>query len=135
MTRKMAYIGISYFIGLFFASFISFDNSLIVGMLFLILAFVIFLIKIKKHNYVSLCLSVVSLSMIWYGIYGLFVYNNIVSVADDHIELAGVILERSDFSDDNSSYVLDTKINSHNTKVIVYAETVFEIGDNSIVIP
>ena len=52
MTRKMAYIGISYFIGLFFASFISFDNSLIVGILFLILAFVIFLIKIKKHNYV-----------------------------------------------------------------------------------
>ena len=129
MTRKMAYIGISYFIGLFFASFISFDNSLIVGILFLILAFVIFLIKIKKHNYVSLCLSVASLSMIWYGIYGLFVYNNIVSVADDHIELAGVILEHSDFSDDNSSYVLDTKINSHNTKVIVYAETVFEIGD------
>ena len=129
MTRKMAYIGISYFIGLFFASFISFDNSLIVGIAFLILALVIFLIKIKKHNYVSLCLSVVSLSMIWYGIYGICVYNNIISVADDHIELVGIISERSDFSDDNSSYILDTKINNYNTKVIVYAETVLEIGD------
>ena len=31
MTRKMAYIGISYFIGLFFASFISFDLSIFLG--------------------------------------------------------------------------------------------------------
>jgi len=129
MTRKMAYIGISYFIGLFFASFISFDDSLIVGIVFLILALVIFLIKIKKYNYVSLCLSVVSLSMIWYGIYGIFVYNNIISVADKPTELTGIVSERSDFSDDNSSYILDTRINNYNTKVIVYAKTVFDIGD------
>ena len=129
MTRKMAYIGISYFIGLFFASFISFNHSLIIGLIFLILSLLVILIRIKKYNYVSLCLFMISLSMIWYGIYEIFVYNDIVSVADKSVELTGVISERSDFSDDNSSYILDTKINNHNAKVIVYAETIFDIGD------
>ncbi len=129
MTRKMAYIGISYFIGLFFASFISFDLSICLGIIFLITALSSFFLKIKKNNYISLCLSVISLSMIWHGVYGKYVYNDIISVADKPVELTGVISERSDFSDDNSSYILDTKINNHNAKVIVYAETIFDIGD------
>lgn len=129
MTRKMAYIGISYFIGLFFASFISFDLSICLGIIFLITALSSFFLKIKKSNYILLCLSVFSLSMIWYGVYEKYVYNDIVSVADKSVELTGVISERSDFSDDNSSYILDTKINNHNAKVIVYAETIFDIGD------
>lgn len=129
MTRKMAYIGISYFIGLFFASFISFNHSLIIGSVFLILSLLVILIRIKKYNYVSLCLSAISLSMIWYGIYGIFVYNDIISVADKQIKLTGIVSERSDFSDDNSSYILDTRVNNHNTKVIIYAETIFDIGD------
>lgn len=129
MTRKMAYIGISYFIGLFFASFISFDLSICLGIIFLITALSSFFLKIKKSNYILLCLSVFSLSMIWHGVYEKYVYNDIVSVADESVELTGVISERSDFSDDNSSYILDTKINNHNAKVIVYAETVFDIGD------
>ena len=129
MTRKMAYIGVSYFIGLFFASFISFNYSLLIGIIFLILALSAFLLKIKKYNYISLCLSVISLSMIWYGLYGNYVYDDIISVADKPIELTGVVSERSDFSDDNSSYILNTKINNHNAKVVVYAETIFDIGD------
>ena len=129
MTRKMAYIGISYFIGLFFASFISFDLSICLGIIFLITALSSFFLKIKKSNYILLCLSVFSLSMIWHGVYEKYVYNDIVSVADESVELTGVISERSDFSDDNSSYILETKINNHNAKVIVYAETVFDIGD------
>ena len=129
MTRKMAYIGISYFIGLFFASFISFDLSICLGIIFLITALSSFFLKIKKSNYILLCLSVFSLSMIWHGVYEKYVYNDIVSVADESVELTGVISERSDFSDDNSSYILDTKINNHNAKVIVYAETIFDIGD------
>lgn len=129
MTRKMAYIGISYFIGLFFASFISFDLSICLGIIFLITALSSFFLKIKKSNYILLCLSVFSLSMIWHGVYEKYVYNDIVSVADKSVELTGVISERSDFSDDNSSYILDTKINNHNAKVIVYAETIFDIGD------
>ncbi len=129
MTRKMAYIGISYFIGLFFASFISFDLSICLGIIFLITALSSFFLKIKKSNYILLCLSVFSLSMIWHGVYEKYVYNDIVSVADESVELTGVISERSDFSDDNSSYILDTKINTHNAKVIVYAETIFDIGD------
>ncbi|MBQ5315110.1 MAG: ComEC/Rec2 family competence protein [Oscillospiraceae bacterium] len=129
MTRKMAYIGISYFIGLFFASFISFDLSICLGIIFLITALSAIFLKIKKSTYILLCLSVVSLSMIWYGVYEKYVYNDIVSVADKSVELTGVISERSDFSDDNSSYILDTKINNHNAKVIVYAETIFDIGD------
>ena len=74
-------------------------------------------------------MSVISLSMIWYGIYGSYIYNDIISVANKSIELIGVVSERSDFSDDNSSYILDTEINGYNTKVIVYAETLFDIGD------
>lgn len=129
MTRKMAYIGISYFIGLFFASFISFNHSIIGGVIFLVLALLIVLVKIKKYNYISLCLFVISSSMIWYGFYGACVYNNIVSVVDKSVEITGIVSERSDFSDDNSSYILDTKINGYDTKVIVYAETIFDIGD------
>ncbi len=129
MTRKMAYIGISYFIGLFFASFISFDLSIFLGIIFLIPALTTIILKFKRSNYISLCLSVISLSMIWYGIYGSYIYNDIISAANKSIELIGVVSERSDFSDDNSSYILDTEINGYNTKVIVYAETLFDIGD------
>ena len=75
MTRKMAYIGISYFIGLFFASFISFDLSICLGIIFLITALSSFFLKIKKSNYILLCLSVFSLSMIWHGVYEKYVYN------------------------------------------------------------
>ena len=129
MTRKMAYIGVSYFIGLFFASFISFEYSILAGVFFVILALAVIFLKIKKNNYILLCLSVISLSMLWYGFYGMYVYNDIVSVADETVELTGIVSEYSDFSDDNSSYIFDTKINDHNTKVIVYAETGFGIGD------
>ena len=129
MTRKMAYIGTSYFIGLFFASFISFEYSILAGVFFVILALAVIFLKIKKNNYILLCLSVISLSMLWYGFYGMYVYNDIVSVADETVELTGIVSEYSDFSDDNSSYIFDTEINDHNTKVIVYAETGFGIGD------
>ncbi len=129
MTRKMAYIGTSYFIGLFFASFISFRHSVLFGIISVILGLCAVIIKVKNNNYISLCLFAFSVSLIWYGIYGMSVYNDIISMADNSVELTGIISECSDYSDDNSSYILDTRINNHKTKIVVYAETGFDIGD------
>lgn len=129
MTRKMAYIGTSYFIGLFFASFISFRYSVLFGIISIVLGLCALIIKIKKSNYISFCLFAFSMSLIWYRSYGIFIYNDITSIADNSVELTGIISECSDYSDDNSSYILDTRINNHNTRIIVYAETGFNIGD------
>lgn len=133
MTRKMAYIGTSYFIGLFFASFISFENSLLIGMLSVAISLFLAILKLKRTKCILLCLSFLSLAMIWYGVYGIFIYNDIISVSGNDIELTGVVSERSDFADDNSSYILDTEINNHKTKVIVYTDSVFDVGDKIII--
>ena len=129
MTRKMAYIGTSYFIGLFFASFISFKFSLLIGIISASFGFFSLVLKNKNKNKIAVCSFAFAFSMIWYSLFGLIIYNNIISVDGEHIELTGVIAEHSDYSGDDSSYIIRTRINGHNTRVILFAETKYSVGD------
>lgn len=134
MVRKMAYIGSSYLVGLFFASFLS-DVScgltvfIAVGTLFAALA--VRLIFRGKYVTQAVCLASVGAAMLLYGLYEVMVYKNIVGCSGSNVEIFGTVTEYAEHSGDKASYVVKGVINgSLRAEVMFYTDSCdAEIGD------
>lgn len=131
MTRKMAYIGSSYLIGLFCASFFAFGLCLFVAAAGIIIGFVVLAFYGKGGARLSACVVSAAVGVLVYGLYGLFVYGNIVKYDGYPVEVNGVIADYTDYSGDKSSYTVKGVINGDVTAVVTcYTDSVnADIGD------
>lgn len=123
MVRKMAYSGIFYLIGLFFASFFSFETSLLCsgGILLIALAY-FFLMKVKR-NYALLCGIFLSVGFLIYGGYGILFCNPVLEKVGSEGIFVGKITDWEDYNGDKSAYILDGKIDGKiPAKIRIYTE-------------
>ncbi|MCH5350283.1 MAG: ComEC/Rec2 family competence protein [Oscillospiraceae bacterium] len=127
----MAYVGSSYLVGLFFASFLSSGVSVplasAVGMTSAAMPAVLG----KKYICAAVCLISGALAMLLYGICDVTVYRNVVKYDGYDVEVNGIIRECTERSGDKSSYIVDGVINDDvRAKVICYTDDFGgEIGD------
>lgn len=131
MTRKMAYIGSSYLIGLFCASFLSCGLCLFTAAAGLIIGLSLLAVYGKSRVKPAVCVISGTLAILVYGLYGLLVYDNIVKYDGCPVEVTGVITDYTDYSGDMSSYTVKGVINGDVTAVVTcFADSVnAEIGD------
>ncbi len=131
MTRKMAYIGFSYLIGLFFASFFNIVFSFWCGIFLVLFAFVAYFLFKKSDLKLFACLISLSLGLFYYSFYGSLVYQNIVEFDGDEVIVSGELIEFRDLSGDITEYKIDGKINGKKSaKILCYGEAKnCEIGD------
>lgn len=132
MVRKMAYIGSSYLVGLFFASFLSSGISMILAFVVTVISGAIYWALGRKYFCLTVCLVSGASGMFLYGLGESAVYRNVVKYDGYDVEMDGVILEQTERSGDKSSYIVDGIINGDvRAKVICYADNFGgEIGDH-----
>ncbi len=111
MVRKMAYIGASYLIGLFFASFFTYITNFCLSAAIIVAAIVsAFLFKSKSIKFTVCSLSAAA-AILLYGVYDAFVYQNIIKYDGSDIEIKGTVTEVSVHEGDKSSYTIKGVIN------------------------
>ncbi|MBE6837989.1 MAG: DUF4131 domain-containing protein [Ruminococcus sp.] len=123
MTRKMAYIGTAYFVGLFFVSFLSLETALASAFVLMALAFLSAVFMKQKKIAVSVCFAVTAFAVCYGALYNAFVYDKAVTSADTFVELYGTVEERRDYSEDRSSYVISTVVGGAPCKVLIYSDS------------
>lgn len=136
MVRKMAYVGFSYLLGLFFASFFFSGTVLIFGAIAALAAAVLLIFRKKlKSCAVAVCLISFGIGCIFYSLYDNCVYNNICGYSGTEGELKGVITEYKELHGNRASYTVKGSINESDTvKVICYGTSrSCEIGDEIVV--
>lgn len=125
MVRKMAYVGLSYIAGLFFASFfITIINiAVVIGIIAISLLYFFMFKKCRKEILlISICFSIAVSS---YVIYTKAVYEKILSYQNKSIEITGVIEDIKIYEGNKASYQIKGKINDKTkTTVIVYTNAV-----------
>lgn len=125
MVRKMAYVGLSYIAGLFFASFfITIINIAVVTGVIIISFLYFFMFKKcrKEILLISICFSIAVSS---YVIYTKVVYEKILSYQNKSIEITGVIEDIKIYEGNKASYQIKGKINDKTkTTVIVYTNAI-----------
>lgn len=132
MVRKMAYIGSSYLIGLFFASFFTYQtNFSLASTLFVIALLSAFLFKNKSRK-LAVCLLSAAAALIIYGLYDCCFYQKIIRYDGYDVEIKGVVADVSHYDGDKSSYTIKGTINGDiEAYVICYTDTYdVEIGDS-----
>lgn len=97
--------------------------------------FVAFLFKtLFRFNLKSIIFMLLSftIAFTYYNLYDVLVYRQITDFSGSKISYTGTVTDFRDYSDDNSMYFLDGKINGrYKAKLIVYADSVMcEPGDN-----
>lgn len=129
MTRKMAYIGSSYLVGLFCASFLNFGICLIISAAGA--AAGLFVLCGKSAVKFSVCALSAAFAFLIYALYGIFIYENIVKYNGCPVEVTGIITDYTDYSGDRSSYTVKGVINGDAAAVVMcYTDSVCaEIGD------
>ena len=120
MVRKMAYIGTSFFIGLFFASFFSYRQNFILSAALLIISILFAVIINHKNLTVSVCILAFSASFFNFGFYQLNIYEPIIALNGDTVEFSGVIEEIGYSGNDSAAYTLKGKINGKNDVKLLY---------------
>ena len=120
MVRKMAYIGTSFFIGLFFASFFSYRQNFILSAALLIISILFAVIINHKNLTVSVCILAFSASFFNFGFYQLNIYEPIIALNGDNVEFSGVIEEIGYSGNDSAAYTLKGKINGKNDVKLLY---------------
>lgn len=120
----MAYTGIFYLIGLFFASFFSFETSVLIGFGVLFIAILYFFLMKAKKNYVLLCGIALSVGLIIYGGYGVFMCRPVLATVGQEGAFSGTITDWERYANDKSAYTLKGKINGKiPAKVRIYADS------------
>lgn len=124
MKRKIVYVGIPYFTGLFFASFLnkSYDFSVMI----IVLAGIFVLKYVSKFSSKELVVCTISFIMAfsWFRVYQAFSYEKVVSYDGEVVTFSGEISSVTEYGDDKSSYLLEGKINSkHNAKILYYGDS------------
>ncbi|MCM1023887.1 MAG: ComEC/Rec2 family competence protein [Prevotella sp.] len=111
MKRKMAYIGSSYLIGLFSASFLSRSVNLAAAAVIVLSAVSAIAVYGKRYLKAAVCLFSAAVGMLLYGGYDLLVYENIVKYDGCDVELEGTISDFSEYSGDITLFTVKGVIN------------------------
>ena len=124
MKRKIVYMGIPYFMGLFLASFLNkgFDFSIML----LILVGMLSLKYISRFTNKEIIVCTISfiIAFSWYRVYQVFSYEKVVSHHGQAIMFSGKVNDITEYSGDKSRYLLKGKINSrYNAKVLYYGDS------------
>ncbi len=132
MVRKMAYIGASYLIGLFFASFFTYRINFSLAFSLFVIAIMIAVIFKHKSVALTVCLSSASAALIIYGLYDCNIYQKIISYDGNDVEIKGVVADVSHYDGNKSSYTIKGIINGDiGAYVTCYTDTYdIEIGDD-----
>lgn len=130
----MAYIGSSYLVGLFFASFLSCDSygiTVFIAVGTLSAALAVWMIFRGKYAKQAVCIAAAGAAMMLYGLYGIKVYKNIIGYDGLNVEIFGTVTGYAEYSGDKASYVVKGVINSKTkAEVMFYTDSCdAEIGD------
>ncbi|MCM1330776.1 MAG: competence protein ComEC family protein, partial [Ruminococcus sp.] len=131
MVRKMAYIGSSYLIGLFFASFLNVSANVLAAFSAIVVSVTAMILFGRKSFKISVCVISGAAAMLLYGLYEQFVYKNIIKYDGCEVEIKGVITDCTELRGDKTSYIVKGVINGDVTaKISCYADsTDAQIGD------
>ena len=127
----MAYIGSSYLVGLFFASFLSYSVTVFIAVSTVSAALAVWLIFRGKYAKQSVCLIAFGTAMLLYGFYEVKVFKNIIGYDGLDVEIFGTVTEYAEHSGDKASYVVKGVINGRTkARVMFYTDSCdAEIGD------
>lgn len=128
----MAYIGSSYLLGLFFASFLDISVNILAAVSAVIIAASALVLFGKKSVKISVCIISAAAAMLVYGLYDCFVYRNIVKYDGCEVEVKGVITDYTEYGGDNTVYLIKGVINGDITALVsCYTNSTYaEIGDS-----
>lgn len=128
----MAYIGSSYLIGLFFASFLDVGVNILAAFSAVAVSVTALILLGRKSVKVSVCIISAAAAMLVYGLYDCFVYRNIVKYDGCEVEVKGVITDYTEYGGDKTSYIIKGVINGDvKATVSCYANSTYaEIGDS-----
>ncbi len=131
MTRKMAYIGSAYLIGLLFASFFSSDINFLVSAVLLIAVTAVSAFGRKNKIKIVVCIASAFTAIMLYSIYDVTVYRNVIKYDGYDVEIVGTVSECNVYDGDKSSYVIKGVINGDvKATVTCYTDTYSaEVGD------
>ncbi|MDE5859098.1 MAG: competence protein ComEC family protein, partial [Oscillospiraceae bacterium] len=131
MVRKMAYIGSSYLIGLFFASFLPCGINIFASAGIIISAVGALIVFGKKYSKQMICVICGAAAMFIYGFYEAAVYKNIVKYDGYDVKITGTVSEYAEHSGDKASYIVKGVINDDvRAEVMFYTDSSdAEIGD------
>lgn len=136
MRHKLATVGLSYFVGLFCASFFILNQPAYIGFIisFILIIPVPILIAIKRPFPVMILVSI-SVAFAVFGWYEVS-YNYPVNQIGDNTavrEIKGVVLEKGQINNDNTSYLVEAEIDGIKTKISFYGTDIeAEYGDTMI---
>jgi len=111
MVRKMAYIGASYLIGLFSASFFTYRTNLCLSVAMIISAIISVLFFRSKSIKFTVCTLSTAVAILIYGMYDLTVYQNIIKYDGYDVEIKGIVTDIDNYDGDKSSYTIKGIIN------------------------
>lgn len=131
MVRKMAYIGSSYLIGLFFASFFTYGTNLSIAAVMIAAAILLTALLKSKPVKLIACTVSASIALAIYGLYDYNVYQNVIKYNGYDVEIKGIVTDVSFHDGDKASYTVKGVINSDiEAYVTFYTEAYdIEIGD------
>lgn len=132
MVRKMAYIGFSWLLGLFFASFFSFD-TVIKACAVLGAAILILLLIMKKRSVTAIiCCIFFAVGSLYYCLFDKTEYQDTVKYNNLTVTVDGTIQDYTDHKGDMTSYLIKGRINGETTALIQCYGTAYECsaGDN-----
>lgn len=132
----MAYIGLSYVVGLFFASFLDIGVNILAAVSAVVIAVTALILFGRKSVKASVCIISAAAAMLLYGLYDCFVYRNIVKYDGCQVEVKGVITDYTEYGGDKTAYTVKGVINGDVTaEVSCYTDsTNAEIGDSVTVL-
>lgn len=129
MKRKMVYAGTAWAAGLASAAVIGYAPAVFA---FVLAASFLFRILIRFDlKSIIFMLIVFCTAFEFYNAYDVLVYKKIISFKSDNVSYSGTVTDFRDYSDNNSVYFLDGKINGHTrAKLMVYTKSIMcEPGD------
>ncbi len=131
MTRKMAWIGSFYLIGLFAASFFGYDVDIAAAAVIILFAVSALVVFGRGHIKAYICMLSMALGLFLHGAYDIGVYQNIIKYDGCAVEMEGTITDLSEYSGDKSSYTVKGVVNGDVTAAVtLFTDSSFaEIGD------
>lgn len=132
MVRKMAYIGASYLIALFFASFFTYQTDFSLALTLFVIVILSAVLFKNKSRKLAVCLSSAAAALLIYGLYDCNIYHNIIKYDGCDVEIKGIVVDVSHYDSDKSSYTIKGVINGDiEAYATFYTDTYdVEIGDS-----
>lgn len=131
MIRKMAYVGFSYLLGLFFASFFISQASLIVSFAAVIISLVILKLKGRSKLVYLVCSVCFAIGTLFYISYDKLCYQKVIAYDGREVVVSGVLTDYTDYNGDRTAYFIDGRINNGvKAKIYCYGDAQnCDIGD------